>query len=315
MIQESTRLCAKIPETLDGKRLDYVLAQLFSDYSRAKLQQWVKDGQVQVDGCTTTKTRTLVMEGQEITLQATFPKQDTWIPQEIALDITYEDEHLLVINKPVGLVVHPGAGNPDHTLVNALLHHCSQLSALPRAGIVHRIDKGTSGLLVVAKTLGAHTKLVTAIQRKNVGREYRALVEGYVISGATIDKPIGRHPTQRTKMAVVSGGKPAVTHYRVLEHFKYHTLLQVNLETGRTHQIRVHLANVGFPIVGDATYGKKRHFQYPDLTDNAKNELTRFSHQALHAYKLSLIHPITQNPMSWIADLPHDFVSLLEMLR
>lgn len=299
----------------DGQRLDVTMSKLFSEFSRAKLQSWIRSGHVQVDDITVTKTRFAVKEGQKITLEVVLPENTAWKAQDIPLTIVYEDEHLLVINKPVGMVVHPGAGNPDQTLVNALLHYCEELNTLPRAGIIHRLDKDTSGLLVISKSLAAHAKLVDAMQKRLIHREYRALVEGRMIAGGSIDKPMGRHPTQRTKMAVVKNGKPALTHYRVLKHFKHHTYLQVKLETGRTHQIRVHLSEIGYPIIGDPTYGKKRRFNYVDFSDELQNVLTSFSHQALHAYCLSLQHPITGDHLSWTAPLPSDFDELLTLLE
>lgn len=287
----------------DQKRLDVVLSRTFTDYSRAQIQTWIENGHVTVNQKTIQKTRHPVRAGDVICIQATLTEQCAAKPEAIALNIVYEDADLIVINKPVGLIVHPGAGNPEHTLVNALLHHDPQLQQLPRAGIVHRLDKDTSGLLVAAKTLEAHHALTQAMQARKIQREYRAVVEGVMISGGTIDAPIGRHKTARTKMAVnLHGGKDSVTHYRVLERFAHHTLLSVQLETGRTHQIRVHFAHLRYPIVGDPTY-------------NARKSCLTFPRQALHAYQLSLTHPRTHEVMTWTAELPEDMERLLVVLR
>ncbi len=234
-------------------------------------------------------------------------------PQDIPLNIVYEDEHLIVIDKPSGLVVHPAAGNPDGTLQNALLHHCPGLDCLPRSGIVHRLDKDTTGLLVVAKTLKAHKSLVDQLQCRRVHREYRALVTGSLVAGGTVDAPVGRHPTQRTRMAVVSDGRPAVTHYQVLDRFPAHTLLAVRLETGRTHQIRVHMSHLRHPLVGDPLYAGR-----PRLPKGASAALTAalqgFPRQALHAIRLGFDHPETGEPVSWATPMAADLARLLELL-
>ena len=301
-----------IPDTLNQFRLDAALSQLLPQYSRSLIQQWIKKKFVSVNHSIVEKTRHTVKTGDRIAIDAVLEEATHNVAQDIPLNIIFEDEYLLVVNKPVGLIVHPGAGNPDRTLVNALLHYCSALSAIPRAGIVHRLDKDTSGLLIVAKTLSVHHALIKQMQARKVHREYRALVQGNMISGGTIDAPIARHPTQRIKMAVHDNGKEAVTHYRVLTRFASHTLLEVALETGRTHQIRVHLAHLGYPIVGDKTYGKMRH--YPKLPLETQNALRDFHHQALHAYRLSLIHPVTKVEMEWTAELPRDFIALIALL-
>lgn len=302
-----------ISETLHQKRLDAALAQLFPDYSRSLIQQWIRDGYVQLDNKIIKKTKQIVLTGQKINIDAKITGNVEWMAESIPLNIIYEDDALIIVNKPVGMVVHPGAGNPARTLFNALLHHAPELSVIPRAGIIHRLDKDTSGLLVVAKTLIAHHALIKQMQARDIEREYRAIVHGHIISGGTIDLPMGRHPKHRTKMAVLTEGKEAITHYRVLEHFREHTLLSVKLETGRTHQIRVHLAHKHYPIVGDATYSRQR--QYPKLSITAQNALKNFHHQALHAFQLSLTHPITKKRMTWQAPLPKDFQKLLEVLR
>ena len=230
------------------------------------------------------------------------------------MELVYEDDHLLVVNKPAGLVVHPAAGNPDGTLQNALLHHDPALVDLPRAGIVHRLDKDTTGLMVVAKTASAHKTLVEALQAREVKREYRALVTGKPTAGGTVEAPIGRHPAKRTRMAVVSSGKHAITHYRIAERFRIHTLLAVNLETGRTHQIRVHMAHLHYPLVGDPVYGGRVKLP-PAADEQTRQMLQSFRRQALHAYRLGLRHPATGEPMQWQADIPEDMQALLECLR
>ena len=304
-----------IPATLADMRLDVALSQLFPDYSRSQIQAWIKEGYVQLDQQIIQKPRHFVQENQSVTITATVVDSTEWQAEAIPLTIVYEDDALIIVNKPIGLVVHPGSGNPDHTLVNALLHHAPELSLVPRAGIVHRLDKDTSGLLVVAKTLASHNALIRQMQAREVEREYRAVVHGYIISGGTINLPMGRHKTQRTKMAVRDNGKEAITHYRVLEHFEEHTLLSVKLETGRTHQIRVHFSHFNYPLVGDPSYGKRAQYQYPELPQVTQDALNSFKHQALHAYKLSLVHPITKKRMEWKAPMPADMQQLIEALR
>src|SRR3990167_2138463 len=305
----------QIPEALANQRLDVALSQIFPDYSRNQIQQWIRDGYVQLNGKVIQKPRHEVVAEQNVIITAEITEQTEWEAQEIPLDIIYEDDTVMIINKPVGLIVHPGAGNPDQTLVNALLHHEPALSLIPRAGVIHRLDKETSGLLVIAKTLAAHNALIKQMQAREIEREYRAIVHGTIISGGTIDLPLGRHPTQRTKMAVRESGKEAITHYRVLEHFREHTLLLVKLETGRTHQIRVHFAHYNYPIVGDPAYGKRGQYQYPELSEATQMALKNFTHQALHAHKLTLTHPTTKKRMEWKAPIPDDMENLLQCLR
>lgn len=304
-----------IPDILSHQRLDAALAQLFPDYSRSQIQQWIREGYVQLDNKIIQKPRHETVAGQIVIITATIIENTEWIAQSIPLNIVFEDDTIIVINKPVGLIVHPGAGNPDNTLVNALLHHCAELSHIPRAGIIHRLDKDTSGLLVIAKTLSAHNLLIKQMQAREIEREYRAVVHGHIISGGTIDLAMGRHATQRTKMAVKEMGKPAITHYRVLEHFPEHTLLAVKLETGRTHQIRVHFSHYNYPLVGDPVYGKRGQYQYPELSEAAQNALNNFKHQALHAYKLTLTHPVTKKRMTFQAPMPDDMNKLVAVLR
>ena len=312
-LTETIRRSLRVELDLAGGRLDRVLAQLLPEFSRGRLQQWIEAGQVLVDErpC---RVRDKVWGGESIRIEAELAVVDEHRPQAIALDLVYEDEHLLVIDKPAGLVVHPAAGNPDGTLQNALLHHAPELAALPRAGIVHRLDKDTTGLMVVARTLQAHCALVEQLQRRIVHREYRALVLGTLVAGGRVEAPIGRHPTQRVKMAVVGHGREAVTHYRVLESYSGHTLLAVELETGRTHQIRVHMAHIHHSLVGDTTYGGRPRPPrgcHPELAA----ALQSFPRQALHAIRLGLIHPATGSEMLWEAPMAPDLEALLELFR
>jgi len=304
---------AEIPVELDGKRLDQALAVLFQDFSRSRLQQWIRDGQVQVDA-QVMRPKDKVFSGQRVTLQASLAPEGEWEAQDIPLSIVYEDAHLLVINKPAGLVVHPAAGNYTGTMLNALLHHAPQLENLPRAGIVHRLDKETSGLLVVAKDLSTHKELVAQLQAREFEREYLAIVVGVMTAGGTVEAPIGRHPVQRKRMAVVDRGKPAVTHYRVVERFRAHTLIRVKLETGRTHQIRVHMAYVHFPLLGDPVYGGRLKLP-KGCSEELAQTLRQFRRQALHAARLGIIHPQTGEALSWEAPLPPDMQKLLAVLQ
>lgn len=258
------------------------------------------------------KPKDAVVGGELVELLEVVDEETRWQPEAISLDIVHEDDHLLVINKPAGLVVHPGAGNRRGTLSNGLLYHLPALSAVPRAGIVHRLDKDTSGLMVVAKTLAAHKYLVEQLQAREVRREYLALCNGVMTAGGTVDAPIGRHPVNRLRMAVRDKGKPAVTHYRVEHRFRAHTLVRVQLETGRTHQIRVHMAYIGYPLVGDAVYGGR--LRLPPQCNAAYAEcLRRFKRQALHATRLSLVHPQTQQWMQWEVGMPQDMAQLVEL--
>ena len=306
-------LSAVIDGKQAGQRLDQALAVLFADYSRSRLQQWIREGRVQVDGHIL-KPKDKVFGGEQVQLRASFEPRVPCSPEPIKLDLVFEDEHLLVVNKPAGLVVHPAAGNPDGTLQNALLHHEPVLVDLPRAGIVHRLDKDTTGLMVVAKTAAAHKSLVEALQAREISREYRALVVGKPTAGGTVDAPIGRHPAKRTRMAVVMSGKHAVTHYRIAERFRIHTLLAVKLETGRTHQIRVHMAHIHHPLVGDPVYGGRLKLP-PAAEEHTRTMLQSFNRQALHAYRLGLQHPVTGEAMEWQAEIPQDMQALLDCLR
>jgi 23S rRNA pseudouridine1911/1915/1917 synthase len=307
------RLTAEVPFEMAGMRLDQALAELFADYSRTRLQTWVKSGRVKVNGLTL-KAKDKLEGGEEITLEAEPEVVIVSEAEDIPLDIVYEDESLLVVNKPAGLVVHPAAGNWHGTLLNALLNHDANLETLPRAGIVHRIDKDTSGLLMIAKTLQSHNSLTQQLQDRTIFREYLAVTRGRMTAGGTIDEPIGRHPTDRKRYVVKESGKPAITHYRVLQRFIHHTLVQVKLETGRTHQIRVHMAHIRHPLLGDQVYGGR--FQMPpDCNEHLKSVLREFKRQALHAAKLGLHHPVTGEYFEWEQPLPDDMHHLLAALE
>jgi len=307
-------LSATVPENLFDKRLDQCLAVLFPEYSRSKLKEWILAGFVSVDGEKIDTPRLKLKSGEEIVIDAEQEVQVTSEAQHIDLNVVYEDEHILVIDKQAGLVVHPGAGNHDGTLLNALLAKVPEIDQVPRAGIVHRLDKDTTGLMVVAKTLPAQTSLVEQLQARSMGREYEALVMGTMIAGGVVDEPIGRHATKRTAMAVREFGKPAVTHYRVKEKFRAYTHLRLKLESGRTHQIRVHMSHINHPLVGDALYGGR-----PRLPKNASEHfitaVPAFKRQALHAAQLTLMHPISGEEMTFKAPLPEDFVALLKDVR
>lgn len=305
---------AAVPVESSGKRLDQVAAELFPDFSRAKLQEWMKEGSLLCNG-NQGKPKNKVRVGDMLTIEAQQQEQLTDIPQDLELDVVYEDEHILLVNKPAGLVVHPAAGHADGTLLNALLFHCPSLKELPRAGIVHRIDKDTSGLLVVAKTLKAQNGLVEQLQSHSMGREYDAIALGVMTSGGTVDTQIGRHPKDRKRQAVVvTGGKDSVTHYRVVKRYRAHTHVRCNLETGRTHQIRVHMAHVRHPLVGDPVYGGRLKLP-AGANEELKLMLRSFSRQALHARSLTLVHPETGKEMSWTVPLPEDFELLLTLLE
>ena len=303
-------LTVQVPAECAGWRLDATLAKLFSGHSRSRLQGWLKDGLIRLDGSAAEGKRK-VYGGERIDFDAEIAVSSapsfSDAAEDIALHVVFEDDYLIVIDKPAGLVVHPGNGNASGTMMNALLHHAPQLAAIPRAGIVHRLDKDTSGLLVVARTLTAQTDLVRQMQARSVKRHYLALALGTVERDGTVDAPLGRHAVQRTKMAIVrAGGKEARTHYAVLERFERATLLECRLETGRTHQIRVHLASIKHPLAGDPVYGKTR---------SGDARLDAFARQALHAWRLALVHPATGAEMAWEAPLPADFARLLEDLR
>lgn len=302
-----------VPYDMEGQRLDQVVASLYPQYSRSQIQKWIKAGHIRVDD-KILKPKERLTGGEEILLDAVQEPQTEFEPEDIPLDIVYEDDAILVINKAAGLVVHPAAGNWSGTLVNALLYHDPSLEMLPRAGIVHRLDKDTTGLMVVAKTLEAHTKLVELLQERDVSREYLALVSGQVVAGSTIEANIGRHHIDRKKQAVTDGGKEAITHYRVEQRFPHHTLLRVSLETGRTHQIRVHLSWKHLPIVGDQTYGGRPRVP-AGISEALRTALQTFPRQALHATRLGLVHPETGEYMAWERPVPEDMAELLGLLK
>jgi 23S rRNA pseudouridine1911/1915/1917 synthase len=310
-MSNATLRAAIIPLELAGRRLDQALAAVFPDVTRSQLQHWIAAGRITVDGRAPRKRDKVTGgEGVEIRLP---PPECAAIAEPIALDIVHEDASLLVVNKPAGLVVHPGAGNPRGTLLNALLHHAPDLARLARAGIVHRLDKDTSGLMVVAKTEGARQRLARDLEARRVKRDYVAIVHGVMISGGTIDAPIGRHRVDRTRMTVTGRGREAVSHYRVMKKYRAHTLVRVSLESGRTHQIRVHLAHIRFPIVGDPVYGGR--LRVPAGASPALSERLRdFKRQALHAAKLSLTHPESGEDLRWTASVPKDMGELMEAL-
>ncbi|MES2546827.1 MAG: 23S rRNA pseudouridine(1911/1915/1917) synthase RluD [Pseudomonadota bacterium] len=304
-----------IPMSAGGERLDVALQQMLPAHSRSRLQSWIKAGFVTLNQVAATpKTKVWGGERVDITPQAN-PQEQAFLPENIPLNIVYEDDTILVINKPAGLVVHPAAGNWSGTLLNALLHHVPQLSDVPRAGIVHRLDKDTSGLLVVAKTLEAQTSLVRQLQARTVKREYRAIVWGQLWRNGTINQPIGRHSHARTKMAISRTGKPAITHYEVLERFGVHTYLRCQLETGRTHQIRVHMQFLKAPMLGDPVYGIGNIIPHKHMTQTLRDAVSDFNRQALHAVKLGLIHPKTNEFMEWQIELADDMKVLLEAMR
>jgi 23S rRNA pseudouridine1911/1915/1917 synthase len=306
-----------VPAQYAGMRLDQVLAQLMPQHSRSRLKSWIDAGRVTVAGAPAAAKQKL-RGGERITVAPLAdPRVVPFVAQALPLSIVHEDDALMVIDKPAGLVVHPGNGNWDGTLANALLHHAPQLAGVARAGIVHRLDKDTTGLLVVAKTETAQTDLVRQLQARSVRREYLALASGDIASSGTVDAPIGRHPVKRTSMAVVSAGKHAVTHYEVRERFGDSTLILCRLETGRTHQIRVHLASIGHPLIGDPGYGR-RPGGAAGRSGAVSGHADRgpiFPRQALHAWRLGLVHPVTRQAMSWESPLPDDFSALLDVLR
>ncbi|MDQ2193872.1 23S rRNA pseudouridine(1911/1915/1917) synthase RluD [Vibrio anguillarum] len=297
-----------------GQRLDQAVAELFADFSRSRLKEWLLEGKVQVNDEVITKPRTKVMGGEIITVQAELEDEERWEAQDIPLNIVYEDDDIMVINKPRDFVVHPGAGTPDGTVLNALLFHYPAIAEVPRAGIVHRLDKDTTGLMVVAKTVPAQTHLVRALQKRKITREYEAIVIGTMTAGGMIDKPIGRHSTKRTLMAVSPMGKPAVTHYRVAEHFREHTRLRLRLETGRTHQIRVHMSYLQHPLLGDTAYGGRARIP-KGATQELTDMIRGFDRQALHAVMLRLEHPVTGEMLEFHAPVPDDMIIMAEALR
>ncbi len=302
----------QIPPACAGMRLDQALAELLPAYSRNRLQQWLKAGYLRVNG-QIRRPRDPVVGGETISGELVITTETVAIAQDIPLTLCYEDADLLVINKPAGLVVHPAAGNRDGTLVNALLHRRPELAGLPRAGLVHRLDKDTTGLLVVARSLPAHTALVAQLQARTIEREYLAVVNGLPVAGGMVDAPVGRHPVDRQRMAVTPGGRPAITHYRIVRRFRAHTLLRVKLETGRTHQIRVHMAHARLPLLGDPVYGGRLQIP-PGASPRCIKAIQQFRRQALHAERLALTHPLRGERLEWRAEVPPDLAELLAAL-
>ena len=301
-----------VPEELEGKRLDQVIASLCPEHSRSRIQAWIKSGDVSVNK-QKYKQRDIVNSGDVIDIDTLIEAIDEYQPEKIPLDIIYEDDAIIIVNKPCNLVVHPGAGNPNHTLVNALLNFDQSLETIPRAGIIHRLDKQTTGIMVVARTLAAHTFLVNALQERIIKREYQTVVCGQIISGGCIENKMGRNPVNRTKMAVTNSGKVAITHYKVIKKFQHYTHLYVQLETGRTHQIRVHMSHIKHPVVGDPIYGSNKSVRKgvnASLIEIIKN----FERQALHAFSLELPHPVTSEKMQYTTALPDDMATLLNAL-
>lgn len=313
-MSNSIQASVLVPINLGNKRLDKIAAELFPDFSRSRLQQWIVDGKLTVDG-ETRRIRDKMIGGENLELDVILEAEGDWEAEDIPIDVVYEDDDIVVINKPSGLVVHPAAGNYSGTLLNALLYHYPGIENVPRAGIVHRLDKDTTGLMVVAKTLQAQTQLVNQLQDRSMGREYEAITMGVMTGGGVVEAPIARHPTSRTKMAVAPEGmgKEAITHYRVLKKFNAHTHIRCKLETGRTHQIRVHMSHIGYPLVGDQTYFGR--FRLPKgISLHMRQVLQGFQRQALHARELSLWHPTTDEYMTWEVELPEDFQDLLQSL-
>ena len=302
-----------LPKRFLGQRLDIALSEMLPDYSRSKITAWIKSGDALIDN-KTFKPKDKVNGYETIQLILNHKENNDWLPEKINLNIVFEDKDIIIINKPFGLVTHPGAGNWSGTLANALLHYDSNLSNLDRAGIVHRLDKNTSGLMVVSKNAKSQKYLVEQLQNHSVEREYSAIVYGHMISGGSINEPIGRDPKDRVKQAVLINGKEAITHYRAIDRFKNHTHVKAILETGRTHQIRVHLSHQGYPLIGDPMYGGRVRFP-KKACQELKDELRNFQRQALHSKKLTLIHPVTGKSMTWKVDLPDDMQELLNILK
>lgn len=302
-----------IPEELSGRRLDQALSELVPEHSRSRIQSWIRAGDVSVNK-SIYKQRSEVRIGDIIEIDTDIKNIDKHQAEAINLNILHEDEALIIINKPAGLIVHPGAGNPNHTLVNALLNFDENLDAIPRAGIIHRLDKDTTGVLVVARTLESHTYLVDQLQKRDIKREYQAIVCGQLTSGGSIENKMGRHPKQRIKMAVTNNGKIATTHYRIIKKYQHYTHLHVQLETGRTHQIRVHMSHIKHPIVGDPVYGNNKSIR-KGVDSSLRDFILNFNRQALHAFSLELTHPVNKQEMKFIAELPDDIESLIDALN
>jgi 23S rRNA pseudouridine1911/1915/1917 synthase len=313
MSETESPILLEIPVSMSGFRIDKALSDLLPEHSRSAIQEWIGNGQVRIRG-SNVKQKQKVAAGEQIEVNIIEKIATESEPENIPLDIIFEDNQILVLNKPAGLVVHPGAGHQQGTLLNGLLYYDSNLEKLPRAGIVHRLDKDTTGIMVVARTEKARQHLIAQLEVRSMKRQYKAVVEGIMISGETINQPIGRHRHDRVKMCVTPSGKTAITHIRVLEKFRSHTLVQANLESGRTHQIRVHLSWRGYSLVGDTVYGNRKHIP-PSSDPELITVLQNFKRQALHAEKLSLIHPDTNDELSWSVDPPEDFNTLINVLK
>ena len=302
-----------IPEKFKGKRLDLALSKLFPEYSRSRIQSWIKAGEVEVNN-SKYKQRNVVNSGDIIKINTTLKSIDKHQAEHIGLDVIHEDKAIIILNKPAGLVVHPGAGNQKHTLVNALLHFDEKLDVLPRAGIIHRLDKDTTGIMIIARTIESYTYLVNELQKRNIKRNYKAIICGQLVAGGVIENKIGRHPVHRTKMAVTDKGKLATTHYRIIKKFQHYTYLDIQLGTGRTHQIRVHMNNEKHPIIGDPLYGKNT-FIKKGINASLREFIKNFKRQALHAYNLEFTHPISKKIISLKAELPDDMNNLIKILE
>jgi len=302
-----------IPEKFKGKRLDLALSKLFPEHSRSRIQSWIKAGEVEVNN-SKYKQRNVVNSGDIIKINTTLKSIDKHQAEHIDLDVIHEDKAIIILNKPAGLVVHPGAGNQKHTLVNALLHFDEKLDVLPRAGIIHRLDKDTTGIMIIARTIESYTYLVNELQKRNIKRNYKAIICGQLVTGGVIENKIGRHPVHRTKMAVTDKGKLATTHYRIIKKFQHYTYLDIQLGTGRTHQIRVHMNNEKHPIIGDPLYGKNT-FIKKGIDASLREFIKNFKRQALHAYNLEFTHPISKKIISLKAELPDDMNNLIKILE
>lgn len=302
-----------IPEKFKGKRLDLALSKLFPEHSRSRIQSWIKAGEVEVNN-SKYKQRNVVNSGDIIKINTTLKSIDKHQAEHISLDVIHEDKAIIILNKPAGLVVHPGAGNPKHTLVNALLHFDEKLDVLPRAGIIHRLDKDTTGIMIIARTIESYTYLVNELQKRNIKRNYKAIICGQLVAGGVIENKIGRHPVHRTKMAVTDKGKLATTHYRIIKKFQHYTYLDIQLGTGRTHQIRVHMNNEKHPIIGDPLYGKNT-FIKKGINASLREFIKNFKRQALHAYNLEFTHPVSKKIISLKAELPDDMNNLIKILE
>ena len=302
-----------IPEKFKGKRLDLALSKLFPEHSRSRIQSWIKAGEVEVNN-SKYKQRNVVNSGDIIKINTTLKSIDKHQAEHISLDVIHEDKAIIILNKPAGLVVHPGAGNQKHTLVNALLHFDEKLDVLPRAGIIHRLDKDTTGIMIIARTIESYTYLVNELQERNIKRNYKAIICGQLVAGGVIENKIGRHPVHRTKMAVTDKGKLATTHYRIIKKFQHYTYLDIQLGTGRTHQIRVHMNNEKHPIIGDPLYGKNT-FIKKGINASLREFIKNFKRQALHAYNLEFTHPVSKKIISLNAELPDDMNNLIKILE